>query len=87
MSDEWVDGDYDCEVVVLADGWKFTLQDFYSSSPVLLIRQPGSVKESKHPLSSSLITSELIGAARTVFTDVSQNTSLRHATSCLPYIG
>ena len=42
---EGADGDYDCEITILADGWKFTLRDPYSTAPILLVRQPGSGEE------------------------------------------
>jgi hypothetical protein len=36
------DGDYDAELVVLADGWSLRLTDPYSTSPMLYIRRPGN---------------------------------------------
>lgn len=39
------EGDYDCDLTVIADGWKFTIQDPYSAAPVLLVRRPGSGEE------------------------------------------
>ncbi|ORY33983.1 putative oxidoreductase C terminal-domain-containing protein [Naematelia encephala] len=39
------EGDYDCELVVLADGWKLRLVDPYGVAPKLYVRQPGSKAE------------------------------------------
>jgi len=41
------EGDYDCEVNVLADGWKFTLREPYSASPYLMVRRPGGHREER----------------------------------------
>ncbi|WRT66398.1 uncharacterized protein IL334_003354 [Kwoniella shivajii] len=39
------EGDYDCELMILADGWKFRLVDPYGISPRLYIRKPGTTEE------------------------------------------
>ncbi|EIW70639.1 hypothetical protein TREMEDRAFT_68146 [Tremella mesenterica DSM 1558] len=39
------DGDYDCEVVVLADGWLMRLTDIYGTNPTLHVRRPGTNAE------------------------------------------
>jgi hypothetical protein len=39
------EGDYDCELVVLADGWKLRLVDPYGKAPRLYIRRPGAIEE------------------------------------------
>lgn len=41
------EGDYDCELVVLADGWKLRLVDPYGKAPRLYIRRPGAAEEVK----------------------------------------
>jgi hypothetical protein len=40
-----IEGDYDCELVILADGWKMRLVDPYGTTPRLYVRRPGSPKE------------------------------------------
>lgn len=40
-----LEGDYDCELVVLADGWKLRLVDPYGKAPRLYIRRPGAAEE------------------------------------------
>ncbi|WWC62163.1 uncharacterized protein I303_104755 [Kwoniella dejecticola CBS 10117] len=39
------EGDYDCELMVIADGWKFRLVDPYGVSPRLYVRKPGDLEE------------------------------------------
>ncbi|WVQ67637.1 uncharacterized protein L199_005840 [Kwoniella botswanensis] len=39
------EGDYDCELMILADGWKFRLVDPYGTSPRLYVRRPGTTEE------------------------------------------
>ncbi|WVW83941.1 hypothetical protein I302_105964 [Kwoniella bestiolae CBS 10118] len=39
------EGDYDCELMILADGWKFRLVDPYGTSPRLYVRKPGTTEE------------------------------------------
>ncbi|ORX36612.1 putative oxidoreductase C terminal-domain-containing protein [Kockovaella imperatae] len=39
------EGDYDCELVVLADGWKLRLVDPYGVAPRLYVRRPGTTSE------------------------------------------
>ena len=39
------EGDYDCELVVIADGWKLRLVDPYGIAPRLYVRRPGDIKE------------------------------------------
>ena len=41
-----VEGDYDCELVVIADGWKLRLVDPYGTAPLLYVRRPGTTAES-----------------------------------------
>ena len=41
------EGDYDCELVILADGWKLRLVDPYSTAPKLYVRRPGTTEESE----------------------------------------
>jgi hypothetical protein len=40
-----IEGDYDCELVVLADGWKLRLVDPYGTAPRLYVRRPGAIEE------------------------------------------
>lgn len=40
-----LEGDYDVEVTVLADGWKLRLVDPYGHAPRLHVRRPGSGEE------------------------------------------
>ncbi|KAK8864421.1 hypothetical protein IAR55_001669 [Kwoniella newhampshirensis] len=39
------EGDYDVEVMILADGWKLRLVDPYGVAPKLYIRRPGTTEE------------------------------------------
>ncbi|WWC70175.1 uncharacterized protein I206_104123 [Kwoniella pini CBS 10737] len=39
------EGDYDCELLIVADGWKFRLVDPYGISPKLYVRKPGDLEE------------------------------------------
>ncbi|OCF36826.1 hypothetical protein I316_01422 [Kwoniella heveanensis BCC8398] len=41
------EGDYDVELVIVADGWKIKLVDPYGTAPTLYVRQPGSKTEVK----------------------------------------
>jgi hypothetical protein len=45
MISDKAEGDYDCELAVLADGWKLKLVDPYGVSPRLYVRKPGSGEE------------------------------------------
>jgi hypothetical protein len=42
-----IDGDYDCELLVIADGWKLRLVDPYGVAPKLYVRRPGAPDESE----------------------------------------
>ncbi|WWD17283.1 hypothetical protein CI109_101723 [Kwoniella shandongensis] len=39
------EGDYDVELLILADGWKLKLVDPYGTAPKLYIRRPGTTEE------------------------------------------
>ncbi|WVF71483.1 hypothetical protein IAT40_006289 [Kwoniella sp. CBS 6097] len=41
------EGDYDVELVIIADGWKIKLVDPYGTAPTLYVRQPGTKNEVK----------------------------------------
>ncbi|WVQ99425.1 hypothetical protein IAU59_006560 [Kwoniella sp. CBS 9459] len=41
------EGDYDVELVIIADGWKIKLVDPYGTAPTLYVRQPGAKTEVK----------------------------------------
>jgi hypothetical protein len=44
------EGDYDVELVVLADGWKLRLVDPYGVAPKLYVRRPGASEEGEFSL-------------------------------------
>ena len=59
------DGDFECELAVVADGWLMRLTDPYGVAPKLYVRGPGDLTESE-----CLVCGRADGQAVTVFEDV-----------------
>jgi len=61
------EGDYDCELVVIADGWKLRLVDPYGTAPRLYVRRPGAIEEGP---SDPFLGLQADIVVKTVFTNV-----------------